>query len=152
MDSIPASRSNSTNPNSVALELLRGALPVMTRKFDTRRLVEGLDGIRYEVSAIHPARTNRTVVRNEKTPFNLCTVVCIVLWRRLFWSLDTSSQGVWECRYVDNFRIFACADRQEFDLCLHSESPKHRRQRTRSSGNTSNNFLDRLNDFPGCIT
>jgi len=86
-----ASRSNSTNANSVALELLRGALPFMTRKLDTRRLVEGLEGMRYEVIAIHPARTNRTVVRNEKTPFNLCTVEYIVL---LLWRLFNES-GVW---------------------------------------------------------
>src|SRR6202035_1774089 len=100
MDSIPASRSNSTNPNSVALEPLLGALPVMTRKFDTRRFVEGLDGIRYEVRAIHPARTNRTVVRNEKTPFNLCTVVYIVL---LLWRLFDEF-GVWRVLTRQNSR------------------------------------------------
>jgi hypothetical protein len=73
----------------MALLLLLGALPIFLPltidirivnyawKSDTRTLVIGSDGIRKEVIAIHPARAKITVVRNEKTPFNRCTVVYI---------------------------------------------------------------------------
>jgi len=44
-------------------------MELYTRKSDTRRLEDGLDGIRNEVTAIHPASANNTVVRNEKRPF-----------------------------------------------------------------------------------
>ena len=85
----PASRSKLTNANSVALELERCSLPFIlltlegslclsyTLQFVTRRFVDGSEGIKYEVRAMHAARTKRTVVRKEKTPFTRCTVVCI---------------------------------------------------------------------------
>src|SRR5436305_14746523 len=74
---VPASRSKLSKANSVALEPDRGALPVTTRKFDTFNSEIGSDGIRNEVKPIQTPRTTTTVVRNEKTPFSLCIVVCI---------------------------------------------------------------------------
>ena len=54
-----------------------------TRQLEIRRFVEGFEGIKYEVRAMHPPSTKRTVVKNENTPFSLCNEVCILVPRPL---------------------------------------------------------------------
>jgi len=65
--------------NSVAFDPDRGALPLTTRKFETCKSDVGFEGMRKDVNAMSAPSTNVTVVRNEKTPFSLCIVVCIVV-------------------------------------------------------------------------
>lgn len=76
---VPASRSKLRKANSVAFDPDRGALPLTTRKFETCKSDVGFEGMRKDVNAMSAPSTNVTVVRNEKTPFSRCIVVCIVV-------------------------------------------------------------------------